>query len=77
MEQRGMLRRTMIGLSKVVMFRLLDCHKVVGEILRQGTETLPPCLRCPIRPRPTPHTVASDWDFEHQCLLPTSPALKY
>jgi aminoglycoside N3'-acetyltransferase len=77
MEKRGMCRHTAIGACRVTMFRLLDCYDVAGLILREGSDNLPPCRQCPIRPRSTGRPVESDWDQEHQCLLPDSPALEY
>jgi hypothetical protein len=63
--------------SKVRLFRLRDCYEVVADFLRQGKGNLPPCSRCPIRPRKVPQTVASDWDAERQRPVPESVAWKY
>jgi len=77
MAVRGMLREVRIGNCRAVLFRLQDCYEVAGRILREGTENLPPCHKCPIRPRQSPWTVPSDWDDERQCLRPDSEAWTY
>jgi aminoglycoside 3-N-acetyltransferase len=77
MAARGYERVVMIGTCQARLFRLRDCYEVVADFLRQGKGNLPPCSRCPIRPRKVPQTVASDWDAERQRPVPESVAWKY
>jgi len=77
MAARGLHRRRRIGRCVATLFRLRDSFEVVAEVLRRGLDGLPPCTRCPIRPRKTPRTVPSDWDDAAGRLRPDSPALAY
>lgn len=77
MRERGQERTTMIGNSKVVLFRLQDCFEAVAEMLRKGFDEVVPCAQCSIRPRKAPESVPSDWDKERGCLLPDSVAWTY
>ena len=77
MERRGLQRHTTIGAARVICFRLKDCFDVIAELLAEGIDGLPPCARCPIRPREAERTAVSDWDDARQCLKPDSPAWGY
>ena len=77
MASRGLQRETAIGACRAIAFRLSDCYEVVAELLGNGLGDLPPCSRCPVRPRRTGRSAPSDWDDARQCLKPDSPALDY
>jgi aminoglycoside N3'-acetyltransferase len=77
MRARGLHRETMIGQSRIILYRLRDGFQVISEILRQGMDGFPPCSHCPIRPRRVAETVPSDWDAEKQRPLPDSVAWSY
>lgn len=66
-----------IGRAPCTLYPLQDAFAVVEAILSEGRDGFPPCAGCPIRPRAVAQTVASDWDAEHQRLLPDSSALTY
>ncbi len=77
MAKRGRHRQVLIGGSKATLFRMKDCYEVIAALLQNGTDSFPPCRGCPIRPRRTARTVASDWDPQTQSLLPGSEAWQY
>ena len=77
MAARGLQHTTQIGACRATLFRLEDGFNVIAGLLRDGTGSLPPCQRCPIRPQRVPQTVASDWDAESQKPLPDSEAWSY
>jgi aminoglycoside 3-N-acetyltransferase len=77
MEARGLQQSVMIGGCLAILYRLKDGFTVISELLRTGKNGLPPCSRCPIRPRVVEQTVESDWDAERQLLLPVSEAWNY
>lgn len=77
MATHGLERRTQIGSSQAILFRLQDCYEVVVELLAEGKDGFPPCSRCPIRPRRVERTVPSDWDAARQRLRPDSAAWDY
>lgn len=74
---RGLQRVAQIGGCRATLYRLADGYEVIAELLRDGYRGLPPCSRCPVRPRQVDQTVPSDWDAEHQCLRPESEAWDY
>jgi aminoglycoside 3-N-acetyltransferase len=76
-EMQILHKEVMIGQCRAILFRLLDCFTVIARLLREGINSIPPCKRCPIRPRRVPQTVPSDWDPIHQCPLPDSSAWCY
>lgn len=76
-EMEDKHRTTMIGECRAILYRLHDCYDVVARILAYGKYGFPACRYCPIRPRKVPQTVSSDWDADHQCLLPKSEAWTY
>jgi aminoglycoside N3'-acetyltransferase len=77
MVKRGFQRETRIGTCRSILFPLQSCYDVVSRLLTDGLDPYPPCACCPIRPRRTPHTVASDWDPISQRPLPDSAAWQY
>jgi aminoglycoside 3-N-acetyltransferase len=77
MERRGLHREVRIGSCRALLYRLRDCFEVVSGFLREGRDDIPPCSRCPIRPRKVAHTVESDWDLESGRLRPDSESLTY
>jgi aminoglycoside 3-N-acetyltransferase len=77
MEARGLHRVVTIGACRATAYRLQDGYQVIARLLREGKNGLPPCHRCPIRPREAPETVEPDWDAEKQCLKPDSEAWNY
>ena len=77
MERRGLHRRLRVGASTLTFFKLMDAFDLVSEMLANGWDGIPPCSRCPVRPRRTPNTVTSDWDDERGCPLPDSEAWSY
>ncbi len=77
MDQRRLHRQIRIGASQVTLFALKDCFEVIAEALANGLDGLPPCSRCPVRPRRDARVVDSDWDEKNQCLLPDSEAWEY
>ncbi|MCX6019892.1 MAG: AAC(3) family N-acetyltransferase [Chloroflexi bacterium] len=66
MHARDLDRRSIIGECHATLFALRDCLTVVSELLRDGLDDIPPCTRCPIRPRTMSATVESDWDEDTQ-----------
>jgi aminoglycoside 3-N-acetyltransferase len=74
MERLGLHRRGWIGPSRVTLFRLQDCYRVMAEMLARGHAGHPPCSGCPIRSLRGPHTVESDWDPVAGRLSDDSPA---
>lgn len=68
MKARGLQKETVVGQSRLILFRLRDCFEIVAEVLREGKDGFPPCHLCPIRPRQVAATVPSDWDEERQSL---------
>lgn len=68
---------TTVGESRLILFKLADCYDAISTLLRHGRGDLPPCGRCPTRPRKVVQTVASDWDEARECLLPDSAAWHY
>jgi len=70
-------RQVQIGACTATLFRLQDCYDIIAPLLRDGMDQVPPCSRCPIRPRRVPQTVPSDWDAENQRPLPDSVAWTY
>ena len=66
-----------IGACQAILFRLSDAREVISRVLEQGIDGLPPCSRCPIRPRKDPHTIESDWDDARNCLKDDSVAWTY
>ncbi len=48
MERKGLIRRTLVGKSKLTLFRLSDCCDVYSEYLRKGGGEYPPCADCGI-----------------------------
>jgi aminoglycoside 3-N-acetyltransferase len=76
-EMQILHKEVMIGRCRAILFRLLDNFTVIARLLREGKNGVPPCKRCPIRPRRVPQTVPSDWDPINQCLLPGSSAWTY
>jgi aminoglycoside N3'-acetyltransferase len=77
MQARGLQRQVRIGGCQATLFRLDDCYRVIAAMLRDGLGNLPPCSRCPIRPRRVPWTVSSDWDPLNQRPWPDSVAWTY
>jgi len=77
MAERHLERRTRIGHSEAILFRLQDCYAVVSEMLTEGAFGFPSCRGCKVRPRVTAHTVASDWDDKTGSLMPDSVAWGY
>jgi len=77
MVARGLQKEMMIGACRAILFRLSDCFDAIAQGLNEGTDGFPPCHRCPIRPRQVQQTVPSDWDEQHQRLMPDSEALTY
>ena len=76
-EMQSLQKQVMIGECLAILFRLWDCFNLIARLLRVGINNIPPCQRCPIRPRHVPQTVISDWDPIHQCPLPDSSAWSY
>ncbi|MEX2543251.1 MAG: AAC(3) family N-acetyltransferase [Trueperaceae bacterium] len=62
MRRQGLERTAKVGECKFTLFRLRDCFKVVANLLQEGRNENPPCVRCPIRPRVVTTTVPSDWE---------------
>ena len=77
MPRRGLQQETQIGGCRAILFRLADCFEVVAEFLQHGKGDIPPCIRCPIRPRQVPQSVPSDWDAQSQRPVPDSEAWSY
>jgi len=77
MAARGLHSVVQIGGCQAILYRLKDGFEVIAELLRSGKNGLPPCSRCPIRPRRISQTVESDWDAEGQCLRADSEAWNY
>lgn len=75
--QRKLTIETMVGKSRVTLFRLSECYEVVAEILSSGINGYAGCRDCPIKPRTVPQTVPSDWDSDCNQLLPDSEAWSY
>jgi aminoglycoside 3-N-acetyltransferase len=76
-EMRPFERVAMIGSCRATLFKLQDAYTVIARLLAHGKGELPPCSRCPIRPRIVPQTVPSDWDAANQRPLPDSVAWSY
>jgi aminoglycoside 3-N-acetyltransferase len=76
-EMQSLHREGTIGRCRATLFRLQDCFNVISHLLRVGIRDIPPCQRCPNRPRQVPQTVPSDWDPIHQSPLPDSLAWSY
>ena len=64
MESAKLQKKGYIGKSLVTYFKLLDLLKVILQLLDNGHDELPPCSRCPIRPRRSEATQPSDWSDE-------------
>ena len=77
MEAQKRHRVGQIGASRLLLFRLRDFFEVLSDILTHGRDSLPPCSKCPVRPRRVPQTVPSDWDPVKRMLLPDSVAWTY
>jgi aminoglycoside 3-N-acetyltransferase len=77
MPRRGLQRTAHIGGATATFFRLQDCYAVIAELLQHGQGDVPPCNRCPVRPRRVAHTVESDWDAAAGQLKPDSEAWGY
>ena len=77
MQERGLESVTVVGSSQVILYRLQAGYELIAEALANGRDGLPPCNRCPIRPRRGPRTVASDWDQLQQLLVPESRSWSY
>jgi aminoglycoside N3'-acetyltransferase len=76
-EMRPYERVALIGPCHATLFKLQDAYQVIARLLTEGKGNLPPCTRCPIRPRRNRFTVPSDWDAGQQCLMPDSAAWNY
>lgn len=61
MMRRGLQRTQRIGPCPVTLFQVRDVIRTIWDLLRHGYRGIPPCSRCPIRPRRTRATVPSDW----------------
>jgi aminoglycoside N3'-acetyltransferase len=70
-------QQTTIGASRVTLFRLQDCYRVIAAMLEHGCGDDPPCSRCEVRPREAAQTVATDWDVGTGALRADSPARNY
>jgi hypothetical protein len=77
MAAGGFDRRHRVGNAEIIVFLLRDCRTVIEGLLKDGWRGHPPCVRCPIRPRTSPWTVASDWDAARDALRSDSTALAY
>jgi len=77
MKLRGLQKEIFIGNSRVILFKLSDCFKIIADFLKNGRDGFPPCKDCPVRPKYTSHTVPSDWNKEKQCLLSDLVAWTY
>jgi aminoglycoside N3'-acetyltransferase len=77
MVARGRQKETIVGACRAILFRLSDCFDVIAQGLNEGMDGFPPCRLCPIRPRQVQQTVPSDWDEQHQRLMPDSEAWTY
>jgi aminoglycoside 3-N-acetyltransferase len=77
MPRRNLQRQALIGGCTATLFRLSDCFEVIAHLLQHGQGAVPPCSRCPIRPRRVDQTVPSDWDAEMQQPTPDSIAWTY
>jgi aminoglycoside 3-N-acetyltransferase len=77
MEKQGLHKTALIGGCRATLFRLDACYRVVASLLASGKDGIPPCSRCPIRPRQVAQTVASDWDAASQTLRADSVAWSY
>jgi aminoglycoside N3'-acetyltransferase len=53
-------RKTVVGDSAWRLYRLKDAFELILKPLREGLDGLPPCSKCPIRPRQCEFTVESD-----------------
>jgi aminoglycoside 3-N-acetyltransferase len=76
-EMQTLHKEVIIGQCRAILFRLQDCFNVIARLLREGKNGIPPCNRCPNRPRRVPQTVPSDWDSHLQRPLPDSLAWTY
>jgi aminoglycoside N3'-acetyltransferase len=76
-EMQFLHKEVMIGRCRAILFCLQDCFTVIARLLREGKNSIPPCKRCPIRPRRVPQTVPSDWDPIHLRPIPESSAWCY
>lgn len=78
-RMRGLGKETClpIGLSEMTFFTMKDCSDEVEYLLKNGVPEHVPCHLCTQQPRVVKHTCESDWDDEHNCLKPYSPALDY
>ena len=70
-------RAVQIGSCRAVLFRLEDAYPVIARFLQEGTDELPACRNCPIRPHNSPRNVPTDWDAANQRILPDSDAWTY
>lgn len=61
MERRQAQTTGRVGECHATWFRLKHLLQVVWGLLEQGSDGLPPCAECPIRPRRTASSVPSDW----------------
>lgn len=77
LTRRGLQREAQIGGCRATLFRLSDCYQVIANLLQHGQGKIPPCSRCPIRPRRVPQTVPSDWDAQAQRPVLESVAWTY
>ena len=55
-------RRARIGGADATLYRLEDGYAVIAKFLREGLGELPPCSRCPRRPRVCRWTVGEETD---------------
>lgn len=74
MARKELHKQARIGKSKLTLFQLEKCYRVLSRLFAEGTPSLPPCSKCPIRPRKNKHTVPSDWDQDAGRLKPDSPS---
>jgi hypothetical protein len=77
MATQGLQETASIGGCRVTLFRLDACYRVVASLLASGKDGIPPCSRCPIRPRHVAQTVASDWDAATRTARADSVAWSY
>ncbi len=77
LSRRGLQRTGTIGGCRLTLFRLSDCFEVIANLLQRGQGAVPPCSRCPVRPRRVVQTALSDWDAEAGKLKPDSVAWTY
>lgn len=77
MAARGAHRQAQIGGCMATLYRLEEGFAVIAGVLARGKDGFPPCIRCPIRPKQTAHTVEPDWDGERQELVKGSEAWGY